>query len=216
MLSHEGRETQHLSHMIRIPLLLRLVMLLLLDNYDSFTYNLYQYLLQVSGSEVVVYRNDAISVEDACRFDRIVLSPGPGLPSEAGILVPLIRAAAGKIPLLGVCLGHQAIAEAYGGKLRQLDRVLHGVVRSVKCSDSMEPLFKGIESPFDTGRYHSWVPDEQTFPADLKVIAHDENGAIMALRHQQHSVYGVQFHPESIMTPCGIQLLRNWAEITAS
>lgn len=191
-------------------------MLLLLDNYDSFTYNLYQYLLQVSGTEVVVYRNDAISVEDACRFNRIVLSPGPGVPSEAGILVPLIRAAAGRIPILGVCLGHQAIAEAFGGKLRQLDRVLHGVVRPVHSTDPAEPLFKGIDSPFDTGRYHSWVPDEQTFPSELKVIARDEGGAIMAMRHLQHSVYGVQFHPESIMTPCGLRLMRNWAEITAS
>lgn len=191
-------------------------MLLLLDNYDSFTYNLYQYLLQVSGTEVVVYRNDAISVEDACRFDRIVLSPGPGVPSEAGILVPLICAAAGRIPILGVCLGHQAIAEAFGGKLRQLDRVLHGVVRPVHSTDPAEPLFKGIDSPFDTGRYHSWVPDEQTFPSELKVIARDEGGAIMAMRHLQHSVYGVQFHPESIMTPCGLRLMRNWAEITAS
>lgn len=191
-------------------------MLLLLDNYDSFTYNLYQYLMQVSGTEVVVYRNDAISVEDACRFNRIVLSPGPGFPSEAGILVPLIRAAAGRIPILGVCLGHQAIAEAFGGKLRQLDRVLHGVVRPVHSTDPAEPLFEGIDSPFDTGRYHSWVPDEQTFPSELKVIARDEGGAIMAMRHRQHSVYGVQFHPESIMTPCGLRLMRNWAEITAS
>ncbi|MFM9057002.1 MAG: anthranilate synthase component II [Bacteroidota bacterium] len=191
-------------------------MLLLLDNYDSFTYNLYQYLLQVCGTDVVVYRNDAISIEDACRFDRIVLSPGPGVPAEAGILVPLIQAAAGRIPILGVCLGHQAIAEAYGGALRQLDRVLHGVSRSVHSTDPLEPLFKGITSPFETGRYHSWVPDEQTFPSELQVIARDESGAIMALRHRQHSIYGVQFHPESIMTPCGLQLMRNWAEITTS
>lgn len=191
-------------------------MVLLLDNYDSFTYNLLQYLEMVLGQQVAVYRNDSITIDEACRYDRIVLSPGPGIPSEAGILVPLIRAAAGRVPMLGVCLGHQAIAEAFGGKLRQLGQVMHGLVRPVHITDSEEPLFGGVESPFDTGRYHSWVPDEATFPVDLKAIARDDSGAIMALRHHEFPVYGVQFHPESVMTPCGLQLIRNWVAITAT
>jgi anthranilate synthase component 2 len=191
-------------------------MVLLLDNYDSFTYNLLQYLEMVLGQQVAVYRNDSITIEEACRYDRIVLSPGPGIPSEAGILVPLIRAAAGRVPMLGVCLGHQAIAEAFGGKLRQLGQVMHGLARPVHVSDPAEPLFEGVESPFDTGRYHSWVPDEATFPVDLKAIARDDSGAIMALKHREFPVYGVQFHPESVMTPCGLQLIRNWVTITAT
>jgi len=188
----------------------------LLDNYDSFTYNLLQYLEMVLGQQVAVYRNDSITIEEACRYDRIVLSPGPGIPAEAGILVPLIRAAAGRVPMLGVCLGHQAIAEAFGGKLRQLGQVMHGLARPVHVSDRAEPLFEGVESPFDTGRYHSWVPDEATFPVDLKAIARDDSGAIMALKHREFPVYGVQFHPESVMTPCGLQLIRNWVAITAT
>lgn len=190
-------------------------MLLLLDNYDSFTYNLVHYLQELMGEEVAVYRNDEIALEEVARFDRIVLSPGPGLPSESGILLPLIREYAERIPMLGVCLGHQAITEAFGGKLRQLDGVLHGLVRKVKVIGDEHGFFTGIESPFDTGRYHSWVPDEASFPAVLEVIANDDDGCIMALKHRRLPVYGVQFHPESVMTPCGKQLLANWLALTA-
>lgn len=190
-------------------------MLLLLDNYDSFTYNLVHYLQELMGEEVAVFRNDEIPLEEVARFDRIVLSPGPGLPSESGILLPLVREYAGKIPMLGVCLGHQAITEAFGGKLRRLDGVLHGLVRKVKVTGDQHGFFAGIESPFDTGRYHSWVPDEASFPDELEVIARDDDGCIMALKHRILPVYGVQFHPESVMTPCGKQLLANWLALTA-
>jgi anthranilate synthase component 2 len=190
-------------------------MLLLLDNYDSFTYNLVHYLQELMGEEVAVHRNDQIPLEEVARFDRVVLSPGPGLPAESGIMMPLIRLYAGKIPMLGVCLGHQAITEAFGGGLRRLDGVLHGLVRQVHVTADEHELFEGIESPFDTGRYHSWVPDEATFPEVLQVIARDDDGCIMALKHRELPVYGVQFHPESVMTPCGKQMLANWLALTA-
>ena len=190
-------------------------MILLLDNYDSFTWNLRQYLAEFSEEEVVVLRNDEITIEEASGFSRFVLSPGPGIPSEAGILLPLIREYASIKPMLGVCLGHQAIAEAFGGKLRQLDHVLHGVVRNVDLVQH-DPLFEAIPDHFPAGRYHSWVPDEDTFPADLKVLATGEEGSIMALKHHFYPVYGVQYHPESVMTPSGKQLIANWLRITQS
>lgn len=189
-------------------------MLLLLDNYDSFTWNLRQYLAEFTDEEVMVFRNDELSVEDVARFSRIVLSPGPGLPAESGILLPVIRTYAATKPILGVCLGHQAIAEAFGGRLRQLDQVLHGVVRNVKII-KQDPLFDQIPETFPAGRYHSWVPDEDGFPATLKVLATGEEGSIMALRHEVLPVYGVQYHPESVMTPSGKQLISNWLRITA-
>ena len=190
-------------------------MLLLLDNYDSFTWNLRQYLAECTSEEVVVYRNDELQVEDVAQFSRIVLSPGPGLPSESGILLPVIRTYASTRPILGVCLGHQAIAEAFGGKLRQLDQVLHGVVRNVSITQP-DPIFDQIPDVFPAGRYHSWVPDEVSFPTALKILATGEDGSIMALRHQKLPVYGVQYHPESVMTPSGKQLISNWLRITAS
>lgn len=190
-------------------------MLLLLDNYDSFTYNLVHYLQELMGEDVAVFRNDEIRMDEVARYDRIVLSPGPGLPSESGILLPLIREYADTIPMLGVCLGHQAIAEAFGGRLRQLDGVLHGLVRKVQVTGDEIGLFAGVESPFDTGRYHSWVPDETSFPDELQVIAKDLDGCIMGLKHRRFPVYGLQFHPESVMTPCGKQLLANWLALTA-
>lgn len=190
-------------------------MLLLIDNYDSFTYNLVHYLQELMGEEVAVCRNDEIGLQEVARFDRIVLSPGPGLPAESGALLPLIRMYADKIPILGVCLGHQAITESFGGQLRRLDGVLHGLVRRVHVTADECGLFSGIESPFETGRYHSWVPDEASFPDVLQVIARDDDGCIMALRHRELPVYGVQFHPESVMTPCGKKLLSNWLALTA-
>lgn len=191
-------------------------MLLLLDNYDSFTYNLVQYLQELLNEEIVVHRNDAIALDQVSAFNRIVLSPGPGLPQDAGIMLPLIRRYAGEIPILGVCLGHQAITMAYGGELRRLNTVLHGLSRKVIVTDLDNGFFKGISSPVDTGRYHSWVPDEASFPNELLVTATDENGCIMALRHRSLPVYGVQFHPESVMTPFGKQMLENWLLLTES
>lgn len=188
-------------------------MILLLDNYDSFTYNLAQYLMELSGEDVVVCRNDAVDLQAVEQFDRIVLSPGPGLPSEAGRMPEILRLFATRIPVLGICLGHQAIVEAYGGQLRQLDQVLHGLVRSVTVTVPEDPLFHGVPAEMQTGRYHSWVADEAFFPADLQVLALGEEGSIQVLKHCQHPVYGIQFHPESVMTPFGKKLLANWLSI---
>ncbi len=188
--------------------------ILIVDNYDSFTFNLVHYLEEIPGVEVFVFRNNEITVEDAGKYDAIVISPGPGLPSEAGITLTLIRKYAGQIPILGVCLGHQAIAEAFGGKLRQLQEVIHGLERKCIVLKSDDPIFENIPTEFIAGRYHSWVPDEKTFPSTLEVLAVDENNCIMVLKHKHHSVYGMQFHPESIMTPEGKRLLRNWVKET--
>ncbi len=184
--------------------------LLVLDNYDSFTYNLVQYLEELLEGEVTVRRNDAIGPEEAARFDAIVLSPGPGLPAEAGIMPELIRALAGRRPILGVCLGHQAIAEAFGGSLINLKEVYHGKETDIHICVADEPLFEGLPDPFRAGRYHSWVVDGATLPEVLEVTATDAAGRIMALRHRTLPLHGVQFHPESIMTPHGKQMLANW------
>lgn len=189
-------------------------MLLILDNYDSFTYNLQQYFGELLQEEIAVFRNDEIEMEAVNRFDRIVLSPGPGLPKDAGILIPLIQKYAKHKPLLGVCLGHQAITEAFGGSLKQLENVLHGVPREVLVLNNQHPLFTGIPANFEAGRYHSWVADQGDFPADLEVMAVDNEDNIMMLKHRTFPVFGMQFHPESIMTPCGKLLLENWLSIT--
>ncbi len=184
--------------------------LLVLDNYDSFTYNLVQYLEELLERPVTVRRNDAIGLDEAARFDAIVLSPGPGLPAEAGIMPELIRALAGRVPILGVCLGHQAIAEAFGGSLINLADVWHGKETDIHIRVADEALFAGLPNPFRAGRYHSWVVDAATLPDALEVTATDAAGQIMALRHRTLPLHGVQFHPESIMTPQGRQLLANW------
>jgi anthranilate synthase component II len=189
-------------------------MILLLDNYDSFTYNLQQYLAELTKEEVAVYRNDEISLADVMQYDRIVLSPGPGLPEDAGILVPLIKRYASQKPILGVCLGHQAIAIAFGGKLKQLEQVLHGIPREVIVTKHDHPLFKSIPARFTAGRYHSWVPDEKNFSKDLEILAEDDDHNIMILKHKVYSLYGMQFHPESILTPFGKVLIKNWLDIT--
>lgn len=189
-------------------------MILLLDNYDSFTYNLQQYLAELTKDEVAVFRNDQISLDDVAQYDRIVLSPGPGLPAEAGILVPLIKKYASMRPILGVCLGHQAIAVAFGGKLKQLQQVLHGIPREVNMIHQDHPLFKAIPTQFTAGRYHSWVPDEKYFSTELEVLAEDDDQNIMILKHKVFPVYGMQFHPESILTPSGKVLIKNWLDIT--
>ena len=194
----------------------RPVMLLVLDNYDSFTYNLVQYIGEM-GAEPVVYRNDALSVEDAIglRPRAIIISPGPGTPRDAGISIPLIQAAAGRIPVMGVCLGHQAIGEAFGGKVVRADRLMHGKTSSVHHTG--HPLFEGVSSPHKVMRYHSLVVSPDHLPPSLEVTAwSDDRPAvqeIMALCHRSLLVYGVQFHPESVATTAGKRLLANFLRL---
>ena len=194
-------------------------MLLVLDNYDSFTYNLVQYLGEL-GAAPLVYRNDALSVEDARRLEpsACVISPGPGTPAEAGITVPLIRALAGVCPVLGVCLGHQGIAEAFGGRVVRADRLMHGKTGAVV--HALDELFDGIESPFRAMRYHSLVVEPTSLPEELVVTAwsadRPRGAEIMAMKHRQHPIYGVQFHPESIGTDPGKRLLANFLRVAAA
>lgn len=184
--------------------------ILLLDNYDSFTYNLLHVLKEL-GADVEVHRNDKISVEEAGRFDKFLLSPGPGIPEEAGILLPLIRRYAREKSIFGVCLGMQAIGEAFGAKLLNLTQVHHGVCSDIRVLMRDEPLFADLYPAFRAGRYHSWVVSRQDFPDCLEVTAEDyEEGQVMALRHRQYDVRGVQFHPESILTPSGKTIIANW------
>ena len=184
--------------------------ILVLDNYDSFTFNLVQYIQEILGRQVDVFRNDGIGLEAVAQYEAIILSPGPGLPSEAGIMPELIRRYAGEKAILGVCLGHQAIGEAFGAELENLSQVYHGVETPVLVTDGEEPLFRGIPVPFGAGRYHSWVVRRDSLPEELLVTAEDENGVIMAMRHREFNVRGVQFDPESIMTECGRQILENF------
>ena len=188
-------------------------MLLLIDNYDSFTYNLAQYLGEL-GAEVRVERNDAVSVDEVARLapQRIVISPGPCTPNEAGISLELIGRLAGKIPILGVCLGHQAIGQAFGGKVVRAPRVMHGKTSPIEHEGT--GLFRGIPSPMQATRYHSLVVEPASLPSSLKVTARTAEGEIMALQHQSLPVWGVQFHPESILTVDGKRLLQNFLEMT--
>lgn len=184
------------------------VRILLLDNYDSFTWNL-QHLLAVHA-RVDVVLNDAISVEEAARYDRIVVSPGPGLPQEAGITMELLHRLMPTHPILGVCLGMQAIVEACGGTLFNQSKVMHGVTVTCTPTQPLDPLFADLPASFDVGLYHSWAADPATLPVDLCVTALSEQGIIMALRHTRYNVCGVQFHPESVMTPMGARMVDNW------
>lgn len=186
--------------------------ILVLDNYDSFTYNLVHYLEDITGQAPDVFRNDQITVEEVGAYDKILLSPGPGLPKEAGILCNLVREYAATKSILGVCLGLQAIGEVFGGKLENLDNVYHGVATPVKVLDESEQLFIGLPANFDVGRYHSWVVSNDGLPDCFKITAEDENGQIMGLTHREYDVRGVQFHPESIMTEHGMDMLRNWIQ----
>jgi len=181
---------------------------LMLDNYDSFTYNLV-HILRELGAEVTVFRNDQITVEEAGIYDQIVLSPGPGLPDESGILLPLIEKYAPEKSILGVCLGHQAIGQVFGGQLVNMNQVVHGKAKNTKVVVN-DLLFEGVPAVFESGRYHSWVVDRDSFPSALEITAIDEDGFVMALRHRQYNVRGVQFHPESVMTPVGKQIIKNW------
>jgi len=186
--------------------------ILLLDNYDSFTYNLAHYLRDITGFDIPVIRNDRISLDDIAPYDAIVLSPGPGLPDEAGIMKSLIARYGSEKRILGVCLGMQAIGEVYGGKLLNLDKVYHGIATPVIIKRPDEVLYRGLPATTIVGRYHSWVVDAETLPTDLEITAIDEQGQIMSLRHRHYDVRGVQFHPESILTPDGMKMLQNWIE----
>ena len=183
---------------------------LVLDNYDSFTFSLGQYIQELLEQEVTVRRNDAITLEEVAAFDAIVLSPGPGLPAEAGMMPELIQRYAPTKPILGVCLGHQAIGEAFGAALLNLEEVYHGIETPITKIASDEPLFRGLPEHFQAGRYHSWVVRKDSLPAELEITAVDDRGEIMAMRHRDYNVRGMQFHPESIMTPEGKRMLANF------
>lgn len=185
---------------------------LVIDNYDSFTYNLV-HCLQVLGCEVTVKRNDQLKLEDVKPFNKILLSPGPGIPDEAGLLKPIIKTYAATKSILGVCLGQQAIGEVFGGSLTNLNEVFHGVATKVHISVDDESLFKGLEKTIEVGRYHSWVVDNN-LPDALEATSFDDNGHVMSLRHKTFDVKGVQYHPESVLTPQGKQILKNWIEQT--
>lgn len=184
--------------------------ILVFDNYDSFTYNLVHLVEKIIHQKVDVFRNDQITLEAVGAYDKIILSPGPGLPEEAGLLLPLIKQYAASKSILGVCLGHQAIAEAFGGKLINLDTVYHGVATPIKIINQQAKVLIGLGETISVGRYHSWIVDDKTLPANLEITAVDDNGFIMGLQHKTYDVQGVQFHPESVLTPDGEKLMRNW------
>ena len=191
--------------------------ILVFDNYDSFTYNLVHLVEKITHEKVDVYRNDQIPMEKVKEYDKIILSPGPGIPEEAGLLLPLIKEYASSKPILGVCLGHQAIGQAFGGKLINLSSVFHGVATKIEVrsreSGVSSPLFNGLPNELEAGRYHSWVVSKENFPDTLEITAEDESGMIMGLQHKTYDVQGVQFHPESVLTPKGEDIMRNWLKV---
>ena len=204
--------------------------ILVFDNYDSFTYNLVHLVEKITHQRVDVYRNDQIPLEKVKDYDKIILSPGPGIPIEAGLLLPLIKEYASTKSILGVCLGHQAIGEAFGGKLLNLSTVYHGVATKIEIVSnelslvnevnsaltthhSQSRLFDGLPDEIEVGRYHSWIVTDENFPDELEVTARDENNYIMALQHKRYDVQGVQFHPESVLTPMGEEIMRNWLKV---
>lgn len=184
--------------------------ILVIDNYDSFTYNLVHAIKKITGLKVDVFRNDEIALQDIEKYRKIVLSPGPGIPEEAGLLLDIIKAYAPTKSILGVCLGHQAMAVAFGGKLLNMNRVIHGVATPVELTENTSVLFRGLPKRFDVGRYHSWIVDECGLPQCFLVTAYDDEGRIMSMKHKDLDVEGVQFHPESILTPLGEKMLGNW------
>ncbi len=185
--------------------------ILVFDNYDSFTYNLVHLVKQLGYMNVEVYRNDKISIESVDQYDKILLSPGPGIPSESGILLDLIKVYAPTKSILGVCLGLQAIGEAFGGKLVNLSNVYHGVALETEIVEN-DVLFQSLPKKIQVGRYHSWALSRDNFPDCLTITAIDEKGTIMALSHKKYDVRAVQFHPESVLTPCGETIIKNWLE----
>jgi anthranilate synthase component II len=188
--------------------------ILVFDNYDSFTYNLVHLVEKITHTKVEVHRNDQIALEKVKEYDKVILSPGPGIPEEAGLLLPLIKEYAATKSILGVCLGHQAIGQAFGGTLTNLSTVYHGVATEIQVGSQeagvRSSLFKGLPDTIEVGRYHSWIVSDENFPKELEVTARDANGYIMALQHKTFDVQGVQFHPESVLTPMGETILRNW------
>ena len=182
----------------------------IIDNYDSFTYHL-AHLVKQLGAKVEVFRNDQFTLNQLERFTKIILSPGPGIPEEAGLLMDVIRTYAGRKPMLGVCLGHQAIAEVFGGKLVNLKEVYHGIATE-GTQFGNDPIFSGLPKRIVMGRYHSWVVDRAGFPDCLEVTAMSDDGQIMALRHRNYNIHGIQFHPESVLTPEGATIVRNWLQ----
>jgi anthranilate synthase component II len=187
--------------------------ILVFDNYDSFTYNLVHLVEKIMHQKVDVYRNDEISLEKVKEYDKIILSPGPGIPEEAGLLLPLIKEYAATKSILGVCLGHQAIGEAFGGTLTNLSKVYHGVATPIQIKSKNSKILSGLPDTIEVGRYHSWIVSNEDFPAELEVTAVDDNGFIMAMQHKTFDVQGVQFHPESVLTPQGEVILRNWLKV---
>lgn len=192
--------------------------ILVFDNYDSFTYNLVHLIEKILHIKVDVFRNDQISLDKISDYDKIILSPGPGIPNEAGLLLPLIKEYAAKKSILGVCLGHQAIGEAFGGTLINLTEVFHGVATPIRltskeiCNDTSSVFYQFPET-FEVGRYHSWVVSDKDLPDCFQITAVDANGYIMAMKHKEYDITGVQFHPESVLTPSGETLMRNWLKV---
>ncbi len=187
--------------------------IVIIDNYDSFTYNLVHLINEIIDGEVTVLRNDQFDIEAIEAFDYIILSPGPGLPEEAGLLKDVIRKYGTTKKIFGVCLGLQAIGEVFGGQLKNLSKVFHGMKTMMKQTENVDPIFNGIDLSFEAGRYHSWVINKESCPDELIITAIDEEGEIMAARHKDFHIYGVQFHPESIMTPDGRKMLTNFLNI---
>jgi anthranilate synthase component II len=184
--------------------------ILVIDNYDSFTYNLVYYIEKLTGTSPVVYRNDEISIGDVNAYEKILLSPGPGVPADAGICIDLIKRYAPTKSILGICLGHQAIGEAFGGKILNLKEVYHGIATPVMITELNDPLFENIPGVFVGGRYHSWVVSGDELPDCLKITCEDENGIIMGISHKVFDVRGLQFHPESVLTENGMEIMSNW------
>jgi anthranilate synthase component 2 len=191
--------------------------ILIFDNYDSFTYNLVHVVEKILHDKVDVFRNDKIALDKIGDYDKIILSPGPGVPAESGLLLPLIKEYASSKSILGVCLGLQAIGEAFGGELVNLKNVYHGVATKININEERikkeNDVFKSLPNELEVGRYHSWIVSREHFPGDLEITAEDENGYIMALQHKTFDVQGVQFHPESVLTPMGEKIMRNWLNV---
>lgn len=185
--------------------------IVIIDNYDSFTYNL-SHLVKELGANVTVVRNDQFNMGEIAVYDKIILSPGPGIPSEAGLLLDVIKTYAGKKPMLGVCLGHQAIGEVFGGKLENLSEVFHGVATPCHITAN-DPIFQGLPDSITIGRYHSWVVSKNGLPDCLEITAESDEGQVMALRHRQYDIHGIQFHPESVLTPEGRIIIKNFIDL---
>jgi anthranilate synthase component II len=186
--------------------------ILIIDNYDSFTYNLVHLVETITGEYPSVFRNDEITVEEVGKYDIIMLSPGPGIPDEAGILKEVIKTYAATKPIFGVCLGLQAITEVFGGSLENLENVFHGVATTMKVQSPDAVIYKNIPAEFEAARYHSWIASLSDFPEELEITAVDEFGSVMSLQHKKYNICAVQYHPESILTPIGEQIVRNFIE----